>query len=65
MSDEPVAPIPLAPWDNQPRIKVEVDVTADDTPDTVAAKVDAALDAAAAQGGNLDDVRFSVKWDKR
>jgi len=61
-----VVRVPMAPWDNpdapDPRIKVHVDVTAADTPATVAAKVDAALDAALAEGGNPADVRLAVQW---
>jgi hypothetical protein len=61
-----VVPVGMAPWDNpgapDPRIKVHVDVTADDTPATIEAKVGAALDAAAAEGGNLDDVRLDVQF---
>jgi hypothetical protein len=61
-----VVPVGMAPWDNpaaaDPRIKVHVDVTAADTPEEVAAKVDAALDDAVKRGGNPDDVRLDVQW---
>jgi hypothetical protein len=61
-----VVPVGLAPWDNpdaaDPRIKVHVDLRRDDTPETIEAKVDAALNEAVAAGGNPDDVRLDVQW---
>jgi hypothetical protein len=64
-----VVRVPMAPWDNpdaaDPRIKVDVYLTADDTPEQVADKVDAALDDAVARGGNPADVRLDVQWPER